>query len=106
MTSRLCNYGTNSVSVSQSFGLHVIMGTQSSGDQLFSFDSNAEFTFVECLEKYTENERDYVRFYSEDINAGISAGLVMRIYRIVPHMHSVVFSTLYMYKKNPQLKYY
>ena len=57
----------NSVSVLSSFGSHVIMGTRSFVDQLLSFDFNAE----------------------------TNAGLVMRIYRIVPHIHSAVFSTLY-----------
>ena len=57
MTSRLCNYGTNSVSVSQSFGLHVIMGTQSFGDQLLSFDFNAEIISIKCKEKNVEKEQ-------------------------------------------------
>ena len=66
----------NSVSVLSSFGSHVIMGTRSFVDQLLSFDFNAEN-------------------YSEETNAETNAGLVMRIYRIVPHIHSAVFSTLY-----------
>ena len=38
---------------------------------------------------------DHVNLYSEETNAENSAGLVMRIYRIVPHIHSAVLSTLY-----------
>lgn len=38
---------------------------------------------------------DHVSHYSEETNAETNAGLVMRIYRIVPHIHSAVFSTLY-----------
>ena len=43
---------------------------------------------------------DHVSLYSEETNAENSAGLVMRIYRIVPQIHSVVLSTLYRYKKS------
>lgn len=43
---------------------------------------------------------DHVSHYSEETNVETNAGLVMRIYRIVPHIHSAVFSTLYMYKKS------
>lgn len=38
---------------------------------------------------------DHVSLYSEETNAETNAGLVMRIYRIVPQMHSAVSSTLY-----------
>ena len=43
---------------------------------------------------------DHVSHYSEETNVETNAGLVMRIYRIVPHIHSAVFPTLYMYKKS------
>ncbi len=43
---------------------------------------------------------DDVNLYSEETNAENSAGLVMRIYRIVPHIHSAVLSTLYMAKRS------
>ena len=43
---------------------------------------------------------DHVSLYSEETNVETNVGLVMRIYRIVPHIHSAVFSTLYMYKKS------
>lgn len=43
---------------------------------------------------------DHVSHYSEETNVETNAGLVMRIYRIVPHIHSAVFSTLYMCKKS------
>ena len=42
---------------------------------------------------------DQVSLYCEETNAETNAGLVMRIYRIVPQMHSAVLSTLYMCKK-------
>ena len=43
---------------------------------------------------------DHVSHYNEETNVETNAGLVMRIYRIIPHIHSAVFSTLYMYKKS------
>lgn len=43
---------------------------------------------------------DQVSLYCEETNAETDAGLVMLIYRIVPHIHSAVLSTLYMYKKS------
>ena len=43
---------------------------------------------------------DHVSHYSEETNVETNAGLVMSIYRIVPHIHSAFFSTLYMYKKS------
>ena len=43
---------------------------------------------------------DHVSFYCEEANEGNCVGLVMRIYRIVPQIHSAVLSTLYMYKKS------
>lgn len=39
---------------------------------------------------------DHVSHYSEETNVETNAGLVMRIYRIVPHIHSALFSALYM----------
>ena len=43
---------------------------------------------------------DHVSLYSEETNAENSAGLAVHLYRIVPHIHSAVLSTLYMYKKS------
>jgi len=43
---------------------------------------------------------DHVSLYSEETNVETNAGLVMRIYRIVPHIPSAVYSTLYMCKKS------
>ena len=42
---------------------------------------------------------DHVSLYSEETNVETNAGLVMRIYRIVPHIHSARFPTLYMGKR-------
>ena len=55
---------------------------------------------IECKEKNAVNEQCHVNLYSEETNAENSMGLVMRIYRIVPHIHSALFSTLYMGKKS------
>ena len=38
---------------------------------------------------------DHVSLYSEETNVETNAGLVVHLYRIVPHIHSTVFSTLY-----------
>lgn len=38
---------------------------------------------------------DHVSHYSEDTNVETNAGLVVYLYRIVPHIHSAVFSALY-----------
>lgn len=43
---------------------------------------------------------DHVNLYSEETNAESSMGLLMRIYRIVPHIHSALFPTLYMAKRS------
>ena len=43
-----------------SLGQLGIMGTLSFSRQRLQFDSNAEFSSTECLERYTDNERDYV----------------------------------------------
>ena len=43
---------------------------------------------------------DHVSLYSEETNAENSARLVVHLFRIVPHIHSAVLSTLYMYKKS------
>ena len=48
---------------------------------------------------------DHVSHYSEETNVETNAGLVMRIYRIVPHIHSAVFP-LCICVKNQQLKYF
>ena len=39
---------------------------------------------------------DHVNLCSEETNAENNAGLVVYLYRIVPHIHSAVFSALYM----------
>ena len=71
-------------------------GTQPFGDQALSFDFNAEVSSIESKEKNAVNEQCHVNLYSEETNAENSMGLVMRIYRIVPHIHSALFSNLYM----------
>lgn len=43
---------------------------------------------------------DHVNLYSEETNVENSAGLVVHLYRIVPHIHSALFSTLYMGKRS------
>ena len=43
---------------------------------------------------------DHVSHYSEETNTENSARLVVHLFRIVPHIHSAVLSTLYMYKKS------
>ena len=42
---------------------------------------------------------EHVSLYSEETNAETNAGLVVHLYRIVPHIHSTQFSTLYMGKR-------
>ena len=43
---------------------------------------------------------EHVSLYSEETNAEKNAGLVVHLYRIVPHIHSELFSTLYMGKRS------
>ena len=43
---------------------------------------------------------EHVSLYSEETNAENSAGLVVHLFRIVPHIHSALFSTLYMGKRS------
>ena len=43
---------------------------------------------------------DNVSHYSKETNAEKSAGLVVHLYRIVPHIPSAVFSSLYMGKRS------
>ena len=43
---------------------------------------------------------DHVSHYSEETNVETNAGIVAYLYRIVPHIHSAVFSALYMCKKS------
>jgi len=45
---------------------------------------------------------DNVSHYSKETNAEKSAGLVVHLYRIVPHIHSTVFP-LCICIKNPQM---
>jgi len=42
---------------------------------------------------------DHVNLYSEETNVENSAGLVVHLFRIVPHIHSALFPALYMGKK-------
>lgn len=60
--------------------------------QRLLFDSNAEFSSTECLERYTDNERDYIIVYCEDFNAGIDAGLVIHFYKSAPHVNPAAIS--------------
>ena len=43
---------------------------------------------------------DYVSLYSEETNAEINAVLVVHLYRIVPHILSTRFPTLYIGKRS------
>ena len=43
---------------------------------------------------------DHVSLYSEETNVETNAGLVVHLYRIVPHIHSALFSALYMRKSS------
>lgn len=43
---------------------------------------------------------DNVSHYSKETNAENSAGLAVHLYRIVPHIPSAVFSSLYMGKRS------
>ena len=43
---------------------------------------------------------DHVSLYSEETNAETNVVLVPYLYRIVPHIHSALFPTLYMGKRS------
>ena len=89
----------NSVSVLSSFGSHVIMGTRSFVDQLLSFDFNAEISSINIRRRMPRMYNEHVSLYSEETNAENSAGLVVHLYRIVSHILSTRFPTLYMGKR-------
>ena len=42
---------------------------------------------------------DHVSHYSEETNVETKAGIVVHLFRIVPHIHSALFPALYMGKK-------
>ena len=75
-------------------------GTQPFGDQLLSFDCYAEFHLSNAKRRIPRMYNDHVNLYSEETNAGNNVGLVVHLYRIVPHIHSALFPTLYMAKRS------
>ena len=85
----------NSISDTPSLDLHVIMEHNPLVTNHYRLISMRKFCLSNARRRMPRMCNDHASLYSEETNAENSAGLVMRIYRIVPHMHSAVYSTLY-----------
>ena len=83
----------DSISNTPSLDLHVIM-------ELLSFGFNAEISSIEARRRMPRMYNEHVSLYSEESNAETNVGLVVHLYRIVPHIHSTRFSTLYIGKRS------
>ena len=90
----------DSISNTPSLDLHVIMEHSLSVTNYYRLASMRKFHLSNIGRRMPRKNNDHVSHYSEETNVETNAGLVMRIYRIVPHIHSAVSSTLYMYKKS------
>ena len=85
----------NSISDTPSLDLHVIMEHSPSVTKHYRLISMRKFCLSNARRRMPRMCNDHVNLYSEETNAGNNVGLVMCIYRIVPHTHSTIFSTLY-----------
>lgn len=89
----------NSISDTPSLDLHVIMEHSPSVTKHYRLISMRKFCLSNARRRMPRMYNEYVSLYSEETNAETNAGLVVHLFRIVPHIHSAVLSTLYMYKK-------
>jgi hypothetical protein len=89
----------NSLSDTPSLELHVIMEHSPSVTNYYLLISMRKFHSSNARRRIPRMNNDHVSLYSEETNAENSAGLVVHLFRIVPHIHSALFSTLYMGKR-------
>jgi hypothetical protein len=90
----------NNISNTPSLELHVIMEHSPSVTNYYRLISMRKFHPSNARRRMPRMNNDHVSLYSEETNAENSARLVVHLFRIVPHIHSAVLSTLYMYKKS------
>lgn len=90
----------DSISNTPSLDLHVIMEHSPSVTNYYCLISMRKFHPSNARRRMPRMYNEHVSLYSEETNAENSAGLAVHLYRIVPHIHSAVLSTLYMYKKS------
>ena len=90
----------NSLSDTLSLELHVIMEHSLSVSNYYRLISMRKFHPSNVKRRISRMYNDHVNLCSEETNAENSTGLVVYLYRIVPHMHSAFFFTLNMYKKS------
>lgn len=88
----------NSISDTLTLDLHIIMEHSPSVPNYYRLISMRIFHLSNAKRKMPRMNNEHVSFYSKETNAENCAGLVVHIFRIVPHIHSAVFSTLYMCK--------
>ena len=82
----------NSISDTPSLDLHVIMEHSPSVTNYYRLISMRKFHLSNARRRMPRMYNDHVSLYSEETNAENSAGLVVHLYRIVPHIHSTRFS--------------
>lgn len=99
MTSRLHKQWNKIVIRYTLFRFTCFHGTQPFGDQTLSFDFNAEISSIESSRRIPRMCNDHVSLYSEETNAETNVVLVPYLCRIVPHILSARFPTLYMGKR-------
>ena len=90
----------NSLSDTLSLELHVFMEHSPSVTNYYCLISMRKFHPSNARRRMPRMNNDHVNLCSEETNAENNAGLVVHLYRIVPHIHSSVFSALYMCKKS------
>ena len=86
----------NSLSDTLSLELHVIMEHSPSVANYYRLISMRKFHPSNARRRMPRMNNDHVNLCSEETNAENSAGLVVHLFRIVPHIHSALFSNLYM----------
>ena len=85
-----------SLSDTPSLELHVIMEHSPSVSNYYRLISMRKFHSSNVKRRMPRMNNDHVNLCSEETNAENNAGLVVHLCRIVPHIHSAVFSALYM----------
>ena len=89
----------NSLSDTPSLELHVIMEHSPSVTNYYRLISMRKFHPSNARRRMPRMNNDHVSHYSEETNVETNAGIVVYLYRIVPHIHSALFPALYMGKK-------
>ena len=90
----------NSLSDTLSLELHFIMEHSPSVTNYYRLISMRKFHPSNARRRMPRMNNDHVNLCSEETNAENNAGLVVHLYRIVPNIHSALFSTLYIGKRS------